>query len=64
MIEVDGKEHHKTQEADAARDAALRGRGYNVKRFSASDVLDTPFQVIHEIHEAMNDGAFDSGVLE
>ena len=64
VIEVDGKEHQKTQEADAARDAALRGRGYNVKRFSASDVLDTPFQVIHEIREAMNDGAFDSGDLE
>jgi very-short-patch-repair endonuclease len=51
VIEVDGEEYHKNKEEDKARDAFLRGRGYEVLRIPAGDVLATPHQVIHDINQ-------------
>lgn len=54
-IEVDGAEHHEQRvETDKARDAFLQGQGYVVLRFPARAVLETPFEVIHQIEERMN----------
>lgn len=52
-IEVDGAQHSAAPERDRARDAYLRGQGYAVERFSAQEVLETPYEVIHRIAQRM-----------
>jgi very-short-patch-repair endonuclease len=39
VIELDGGQHAETTTRDAARDAWLRGRGYNVLRFWDNEVF-------------------------
>jgi len=49
-IEVDGRAfHEQSKEKDDARDAYLRGRGYEVIRIPAREIFETPFEVIHQI---------------
>lgn len=50
-IEVDGHQHEQTTEADNARDAFLRGLGYDVLRVPARAVRETPSLVIKQIAE-------------
>ncbi len=50
-IEVDGLQHEKATEQDRARDAYLQGQGYTVRRIPAREVLETPFEVIHQIEQ-------------
>lgn len=52
-IEVDGRQHEEATERDRARDAYLQGQGYAVRRFPAREVLETPFQVIHQVEQAL-----------
>jgi len=54
VIEVDGSQHEETKEQDKARDAYLMSRGYQVIRFPAREVLETPFEVIHQIELRLN----------
>jgi very-short-patch-repair endonuclease len=50
VIEVDGRQHHELrQQEDAARDAFLSAKGFDVLRFPAREVLETPFEVLHRI---------------
>ena len=51
VIEVDGRQHEETAEQDRARDAYLEGEGYMVRRFSAREVMQTPFDVIHKLEQ-------------
>ncbi len=51
VIEVDGRQHQDTTEQDKARDAYLEGEGYMVRRFLAREVMQTPFEVIHELEK-------------
>ena len=53
-VEVDGGQHRTSKEQDAARNAYLVARGYDVRRFSARSVFETPAQVIHEIRIALD----------
>ena len=53
-IEVMGAQHAYTQEQDNARRAYVQGRDYIVLEFSAREVLETPFEVIHRIDEALH----------
>ena len=39
VVEVDGAYHEATQQADASREQDLRGKGWDVIRFSNDDVL-------------------------
>ena len=49
-LEVDGRQHPEREvEQDKARDAYLSGQNYEVLRIPARDVLETPFEVIHQI---------------
>jgi very-short-patch-repair endonuclease len=48
-VEVDGQQHEQSREADKARDAFLRGQGYDVLRVPARSVRETPADVLHEI---------------
>jgi very-short-patch-repair endonuclease len=50
-IEVDGSQHENTTEQDRARDAFLRGRGYDVLRVPGRAVRETPSLVIKQIAE-------------
>ena len=51
-IEVDGKEFHEDRRhQDKARDAFLKAQGYEVLRTPARAVMETPFEVLHEIRE-------------
>lgn len=50
-IEVDGSQHANTTEQDRARDAFLRGMGYDVLRIPARAVRETPSLVIRNIGE-------------
>src|SRR5437867_9689209 len=53
IVEVDGSQHY-TQEGsahDEKRDRYLRGRGYNVLRFSDHDVLTSIDGVVQTIYE-------------
>ncbi|MCP4200949.1 MAG: DUF559 domain-containing protein [bacterium] len=52
-VEVDGDQHDTTKAQDAARDAFLQARGYNVLRFPARAVRETPASVIREIATAL-----------
>ncbi|GAB4154402.1 MAG: hypothetical protein Kow00107_04520 [Planctomycetota bacterium] len=52
-IEVDGRQHEESIEQDRARDAYLQGQGYEVLRIPAREVLETPFEVIHQIEQAL-----------
>lgn len=52
-IEVDGRQHEEAPERDRARDAYLMGQAYEVLRISAREVLETPFEVIHRIEQAL-----------
>lgn len=53
-IEVDGAIHHDNRkEMDKARDAFLRAQGYQVIRFAARAVLETPFDVVGVIGKAL-----------
>jgi very-short-patch-repair endonuclease len=52
-IEVDGRQHEETIEQDRARDAYLQGQGYTVRRITAREVRETPFEVIHEIEQSL-----------
>ena len=53
-IEVDGRQYHESRrEEDAARDAFLSARGYEVLRIAARDVLETPFEVLRQISERL-----------
>jgi very-short-patch-repair endonuclease len=49
VVEVDGSQHQAATAQDAARDAFLASQGYKVLRTKARDVLETPFDVIHQI---------------
>jgi very-short-patch-repair endonuclease len=54
-IEVDGQLHHEdTKEQDKARDAFLYAHGYDVLRRTAREVLETPFEVIHQIEQRLS----------
>jgi len=53
VIEVDGRQHEDSKEQDRARDAYLQGQGYAVQRIPAREVLETPFDVIHQMEQAM-----------
>ena len=55
VVEVDGSQHDDQTEADKARDAMLRSMGYIILRFSAREVLETPYAVIKHISEEMHD---------
>jgi very-short-patch-repair endonuclease len=52
-IEVDGGEHRKATEKDKARDAYLLGQGFSVLRVAAREVMETPFDVIHQIEDRL-----------
>jgi very-short-patch-repair endonuclease len=52
-IEVDGAQHRNSPEADAAIDAYLEGKGYQVLRLPARLVLESPHDVIHQIRQAL-----------
>lgn len=52
-IEVDGSQHRHTIAADAARDAFLRGAGYDVLRVPARQVREMPSRVIQSIAERL-----------
>jgi very-short-patch-repair endonuclease len=53
-IEVDGRQYHeKTPEMDKARDAYLVAQGYDVVRIPAREVLETPFEVVHQIESRL-----------
>jgi len=54
-IEVDGREHQKRSEEDKARDAYLVGQSYDVLRVPAREVLETPFEVVHQIEVKLGD---------
>lgn len=54
-IEVDGQDHLKETEKDKARDAYLLGQGHEVMRFPAREVLETPFDVVHQIEMRLGD---------
>jgi very-short-patch-repair endonuclease len=52
VIEVDGRKYHdNTKEEDKARDAFLYAQGFEVFRTSARNVLETPYEVIHQIDQ-------------
>ena len=55
IIEVDGVQHMATehQKRDGNRDARLHSKGFNVLRFSNSDVLDSCESVMFEILVAL-----------
>ena len=56
-VEVDGREEHKDAvEGDRARDAYLLGQSYEVLRVPAREVLETPFEVIHQIETQLRRG--------
>jgi very-short-patch-repair endonuclease len=53
-IEVDGRQYHEGSKAqDKARDAFLYAQGYDVLRATAREVLETPFEVIHQIEQRL-----------
>jgi very-short-patch-repair endonuclease len=53
-IEVDGRQSHERRaEQDKGRDAYLLGQGYEVMRIPAREVLETPFEVIHQIESRL-----------
>lgn len=52
-IEVDGIQHENSKAQDAARDAFLQARGYEVLRFPARSVRETPTSVIYTIEERL-----------
>jgi hypothetical protein len=52
-IEVDGAQHGQVSAADTARDAFLRGAGYDVLRVPAREVREMPSRVIHNIGERL-----------
>jgi len=52
-IEVDGRQHEEATEQDRARDAYLQGQGYAVRRIPAREVIETPFEVIHQIEQSL-----------
>ena len=56
-IEVDGREFHESRTArDRGRDAFLTAEGYRVHRIPARAVLETPFEVVRGIGEALSSG--------
>jgi very-short-patch-repair endonuclease len=52
-IEVDGANHDSRREEDKARDAFLQAQGYQVLRFAARAVLETPFDVVSIIGKTL-----------
>jgi len=53
-IEVDGAAYHDgRKEEDKARDAFLRAQGYDVLRFPARAVQETPFEVVSVIEKSL-----------
>jgi superfamily I DNA and/or RNA helicase len=54
-IEVDGHRYHgETVNIDRGRDAFLIAQGYEVFRTSARDVLETPYEVVHQIEQKLS----------
>ncbi len=53
IVELDGAHHHQNQPHDLERDAWLRGRGFEVIRFSDRDVLLAPHTVAAVIYERL-----------
>ena len=51
VIEVDGSQHENTQQEDMARDAFLRGQGYDVLRIPVRAIREKPSVVIMQIGE-------------
>ena len=49
VVEVDGKQHEKSDTQDKSRDVFLQQMGYKVLRVPARSVRETPASVIHEI---------------
>ena len=55
VLEVDGREFHQnTQVQDKSRDTYLLGQGYKVLRFGGREVMETPFDVLNRIDEAIS----------
>ena len=52
-VEVDGRQHEERTAEDAARDAFLQARGYEVCRFSTRSVRETPASIIHSLTEKL-----------
>jgi very-short-patch-repair endonuclease len=48
-IECDGAHHLEQVEEDAARDQIIRARGYDIVRFSGSEIVNDVFTVIEKL---------------
>ena len=56
IIEVDGLIHEKQREADAEREAALKGRGLRLIRFTNQEVMNGLGSVLRGIRMALVEG--------
>ena len=50
IVEIDGGCHRDRRGADIRRDAALRGRGFTVLRFTNEEILENPARVWKVLH--------------
>ena len=64
VVEVDGGQHDDQKAEDAARDAFLQARGYDVLRVPTREIQETPAIVMEKIRKALELDDPDYGAEE
>jgi len=53
IVEIDGRQHNQSREADYIRDRRAKAAGFEVLRWSAREAFKNPDAIVYDVHKAL-----------